>query len=71
MEILAKEKTLRDEFAMHAPDAPDWWVGLKVRSDHQRMLNDKTCMYQEKSTTHWKVQWCWEWANSMLEERGD
>ena len=71
MEILAKEKTLRDEFAMHAPDAPDWWVDLKRKSDHERCINDVSGRYQQKSTTHWQVQWCWEWADKMLKERGD
>ena len=61
--------TMRDVFAAFAPEPPERWIGLKLRSDHERMLADPNRRYQEKGEVHWRVVWTWQWADAMLAER--
>ena len=61
--------TMRDVFAAFAPEPLEWWLDLKMRSDHERMLADPNRRYQEKGEVHWRVVWTWQWADAMLAER--
>ena len=69
--IPSKDRTLLDDFAMHAPEAPEWWIKLKVDTDNQKMRNDVSGRYQQRGQIHWLIEWRWHWARLMMERRAE
>ena len=53
----AESVSLRDYFAAHAPEPPQWWSFL------QREACGAERMAQE-------ARWAYQWADAMLAERG-
>lgn len=53
----ASEKTLRDYFAAHAPEAPDWYMNEMLSAP--RICSECEAYYK----------WRWEYADQMLKER--
>lgn len=61
---------IRDYFAAHAPEPPEWWVNLQIARD--RNANPNNEYHKPKPREHVEIlaQWAYEYADAMLKIRG-
>lgn len=66
-ELLAKDATLRDYFAAHAPQPPEWWMKLWQSREQAKSRRDDR--YVERSLKFAIAEHAYEHANAMMETR--
>ena len=61
--------TLRDWFATHAPEPPEWWLQTQRQHDHNRNPHNEDHKPPIRSDAEIDAAWRWTWADAMLAER--
>lgn len=62
--------TLRDWFATHAPEAPNWWMTCQLEHDQQRNPLAESHKPDRRSAVQLVTEWAFKWADAMIAARG-